>query len=195
MAGVYQVFVVDQEGTPFGEIGNAAVSRVSTVLNDSGSCVFTLATTDPDAALLMFGREVQVWRDEEVVFWGPLVRRDVGLHETTWQCAGLLWYFAHRFMGTADRNNQLVNGSFEAGEDDWLFTAGVDHEIDTATHIEVPTGQSLKLTGPTTDHTEYAYQYWTHPVGGHPLGDYMTASAQVLIPAGPVYLGPALDDR
>src|SRR5687767_7614479 len=104
MAGEYKAFVVDVDGTPFtgsgpdGELASARIGRISIELNGPGAAEITLATTDPDAELMLPGREVQIQRDGDVVFWGPIVRPQLGLHESTWQCAGLLWYFERRYM-------------------------------------------------------------------------------------------------
>jgi hypothetical protein len=195
----YQVFVVDMEGTPFAgsgdddELKDAEVTRLSRELNGVGGADITLATTDPDAALLIPGREVQIWWDGSIIWWGPIVRPQAGLNKTTWQCAGLLWYFAHRYMGRADRINQLSNGDFEAGETGWSFT-GVTHSISTSQHIEEPSGQSLKLTGGTVDHKTYASQTWTHPAGGYPTGDFLTGSVWVKVPSS-AYVDGAFQNR
>lgn len=192
----YQVFVVNQSGTvysgsgPGGSLANPGVSHVSFELNGAGSVEISLATTDPDAALMLPGREVQIWWDGSILFWGPIVRPQAGLDETTWQCAGLLWYFAHRYMGRADRVNQLTNGDFEAGETGWSFT-GVTHAIDTGTVLEGT--KSEKLTGTAADHTGHAQQTWTHPSGGYPGGDALTVSAWVYVPSAD-YVGGALED-
>lgn len=194
----YTVFVVDMDGTPYAgsgpddELANAKVDRVSLELNGVGSTEISLATTDPDAALMVPGREVQIYIDgvTDPIFWGPIVRPQAGLDETTWQCAELPWYFAHRFMGRADRTNLLTNGDFEAGETGWSF-AGVTHSIDTGTFNDGT--KSLKLTGTTADHDDNAYQIFTHPAGGHPLGDYVTASTWVYVSSAD-YVGGALND-
>src|SRR5688572_9760146 len=96
----YSVVVVEQDGTPYGTVDDARVTRLSQELNGAGVAEVSLATTDSDAALLVPGREVQIYQDgiTNPIFLGPIVRPQAGLDETTWQCAGLLWYFAHRFM-------------------------------------------------------------------------------------------------
>lgn len=196
MAGYY-VFVVAQDGTPYpgsgagGEIANATVNSVSWELNGPGAAEISLATTDPDAALFLPGREVQIWLQgaSAPIWWGPIVRPQSGLNETTWQCAGLLWYFGHRFLGRADRVNQLSNGDFEDGETDWTFT-GVTHSVNTDPAFVLEGTQSLLLSGATADHNTYASQTWTHPAGGYPGGDLLTGSVWVWIPAGD-YIGPA----
>lgn len=189
---LYEVKVVAQDGTSFGVAENAKVNRVSWELNGIGAAEISLATTDSDAALFLPGREVQIRHQGDLIWWGPIIRPQVGLDETTWQCAGLLWYFAHRFMGRADRQNQLSNGDFEDGETDWSFF-GVTHSVNTDLSYVVEGSKSLKLTGATADHATFASQTWTHPAGGYPTGDFITGSVWVYVPADE-YLGGALED-
>lgn len=188
----YEVKVVDQTGSSFGTLTNAKVTNVSWELGGPGAAEISLATTDSNAPLMVPGREIQIFYQggTDPIWWGLIVRPQAGLHETTWQCAGLLWYFQHRFMGRADRVNQLTNGDFESGETGWSFT-GVTHAIDTGT---VNTGtKSEKLTGGSADHDTYAHQTWTHPGGGYPGGDFITAATWVYIPSGS-YVGGAIED-
>ena len=186
--------VVDQDGTPFGTVDDARISPVSSELNAAGSVTITLATTDPDAALLLPGREVQVYKTGQTnpLFWGPIIRPQAGLDESTWQCAGLLWYFAHRFMGRADRGNQPANGAFELGEAAWGFS-GVTHAVNTNPAYVVEGTQSLRLEAGTADHADFAYAGWSHPAGGYPGGDFLTASAWVYVPSAD-YVGGAAND-
>jgi hypothetical protein len=114
------------------------------------------------------------------------------VNESTWQCADLLWYFSHRYMGRADRVNQLTNGDFEAGETGWTFS-GVTHSVNTNTAYVVEGTQSEKLSGATADHNTYAIQTYTHGAGGYPTGDFMTGSVWVYIPSA-TYLGGAVND-
>jgi hypothetical protein len=196
----YKVFVVNQNGTPYagsgasGELPNARVSRLSWELDSPGAAEISLATTDSDAALMLLGREVQIYRDgiTDPIWWGPIVRPQAGLNETTWQCAGLLWYFAHRFMGRADRVNQLTNGDFEAGETGWTFH-GVTHSVNTNMTYVLEGTKSEKLTGATADHVTYMSQTWTHPAGGYPTGDFITGSVWVWVSAAD-YVGGAIED-
>ena len=189
----YVVKVVDVQGDVFGTVDDARVTSLSFELNGPGAATIALPTTHPDAALMVPGREVQIFWDggTDPIFWGPIVRPQAGLDETTWQCAGLLWYFEHRFMGRADRVNQLVNGDFEDGETDWTFHNGVTHSIDTGTFLEG--SQSLELEGGSADHDGYAAQTYTHTTQYHPDGDAVTVSAWVYIPSAD-YLGGAIED-
>lgn len=192
MTLAYEVKVVAQDGTPYGTLANAKLGSVSFELNGPGSVEITLATVDSDAAYMVLGREIQIFYQGGAVpiWWGVIVRPQAGLHETTWQCAGLLWYFAHRYMGRADRINQLSNGDFESGETDWLFS-GVTHAVETG--VVLDGAKSEKLTGAAADHNTFAYQTYTHPAGGYPTGDFLTASVWVYV-ASASYVGPALEE-
>lgn len=190
----YEVKVVAQDGTPYGTLTNAKVGNVSWELNGPGAAEITLATTDSNASLMVAGREIQIFYQggTDPIWWGPIVRPQAGLHETTWQCAGLLWYFSHRFMGRADRVNQLTNGDFESSETGWSFS-GVTHSVNTNSMYIVSGTKSEKLTGATADHNTYMYQTYTHPAGGYPTGDFLTASVWVWVSAAD-YLGPAIEE-
>lgn len=184
--------VVDVDGTVIATLSDAArIGRIAFELNGPGAADITLPTTHADAAHLQPGREVQLLQDGTIRWWGPIVRPQAGLKESTWQCAGLPWYFAHRYMGRADRVNLIVNGDFEAGEASWTFEGGVTHSLDTA--IKVEGTQSLELAGATANHQQYAKQTYTHAVQWHPVGDALTVSAWVYVPSVG-YLGGAIED-
>lgn len=187
----YALLVVDKNGTVFGQVDDARIGSVTFELNGTGGLDFSIPTTDPDASLIQPGREVQLYRGDQLLFWGPIVRQQIGLDEASYQCAGLLWYFEHRYMGKADRTNQLVNGDFEAGETGWTFNNGVTHSIDFTRKVEG--AKSLLLEGSTADHVEYASQVYTHTLQYHPDGDWIIISAYVWVPSVD-YLGGALDD-
>lgn len=186
----YTIVAVDMAGTPYGTLTNATLTSLSWELNGPGAAAFTMATTDADADLAIPGREIQIYNNGDLIFWGPIVRPQAGLRETTWQCAGLLWYFDHRFMGRADRVNLLTNGDFEAGETGWSFS-GVTHAIDTGTVLEG--SKSEKLTGTTADHITYASQTYTHTTQYFPTGDAITVAAWVRVPTTG-YVGGAFED-
>jgi hypothetical protein len=198
MAGAYQVFVVDIDGTVItgsgddGELRNARLARVSWELNGPGAADVSLTTTDPDADLLLPGREVQIWRDGEIIWWGPIVRPQIGVRDATWQCSGLLWYFGRRFMGKADRVNLLTNGDFESGETGWTFNS-VTHSADTA-HV-VDGTHSLKLAGTVTEGENWASQTYTHTTPYSPGGDFLTLNASVWIDNTGTYVAPAIFRR
>lgn len=189
----YEVRVVAQDGTSYGTVDDAVVSALSWELNGAGSATIVLPTTDADAALMVPGRDVQIYLTgiTDPIWWGTIIRPQAGLDSTSWQCKQLLWHFGRRYMGRADRVNQLTNGDFEAGETDWSFVGGVTHSIDTVVFLEGL--QSLELQGMAADHAGYATQTWTHPAGGYPTGDYLTAAVWVYIPSAS-YVGGAAND-
>lgn len=187
----YRVDVVDHNGSVLGTLANARLGRYSFELNGTGTADFTLATTDPDAHLVRPGREIQIWRNGVLQWWGPVVRPQAGLDTSNWQCADLFWYFERRFMGRADRTNLLVNGDFEAGEANWTFEGGVTHSIDTALKVEGT--QSLLLGGTAENHTGYASQTMPAWTQYHPDGDFLTASVWVYVPSS-TYQGGAAGD-
>ncbi len=189
----YEIVAVEQDGTVIGTLTDARLTRVSFELNGPGSAEFTMPTTSAQASYVLPGAEVQVYYGgANPIFWGPVVRIQGGIDETTWQCAGLLWYFDHRFMGRADRVNQLTNGNFESSETGWSFT-GVTHSVNTNPTYVLEGSKSEKLTGTGADHTGHASQTWTHPAGGYPGGDWLIASAWVYVTSAD-YLGGALED-
>lgn len=193
MAGAYQVYVVDKDGFQFGQLANGDLAPPSWELNGIGAVSGTIPTTEPTAALLQFGREIQIWRDGAVIWWGPIVRLDVNLWETTWRCAGLAWYFKRRFLGKADRTNLLVNGNFEDGETGWTFN-NVTHSADTTHFVEGT--HALKLTGLTTEGENWAKQIYTHTEASFPfpVGDFLTLNARLWV-ASSGYVAPALGLR
>ena len=187
----YLLKVVSKTGTVFGEVENARVGSVAFELNGAGGLEFTLPISDPDTALIQAGREVQLWRGNQLLFWGPIVRQQIGLNEASYQCAGLLWYFERRYMGRADRTNLLTNGDFENSETGWSFEGGVIHSVDLTRKVEG--AKSLRLTGATADHVQYAKQTYTHTQQWHPYGDFVTVAAWVYVPSAD-YVGGAADD-
>lgn len=185
--------VVAPDGTVHGTLSDAArISGLVEELNAPGGVTISLPTTHADASLMQVGREIQILDGSTIVFWGPIVRPQAGLDETTWQCQGLLWYFQHRFFGRADRVNLLTNGDFESGETGWSYANGVTHSVETSTPILEGT-KSQELSGATADHVQYAHRTYTSPPHYHPLGDAVTVSAWVYVDSA-TYLGGALDD-
>lgn len=190
------VKAVEQDGTVIATLTDARVTRVTLELNATGGCEFTMPTTDANAGSVVPGVEIQIYYSDDPedgpLFWGPVVRIQAGLDETTYQCAGLFWYFEHRNIGRADRVNQLTNGDFESGETNWAFE-GVTHSVNTDGDYVNTGTKSERLEGATADHATFAYIGWDHPAGGHPDGDFLTASAWVFVPEDD-FLGGAAND-
>lgn len=170
------VKVTNPAGYDFGDLDDVTVKSVTWELNGPGSLELSVPAATPSASLLVPGREVQYHHDGEVIWCGPLVRRQASMTTVEWQCRGLLWYFSRRYMGKADRVNHILNGGFEDGEANWAFTS-VTHSIDTSIKIEGE--QSLRLTGTGAD--QYAEQVYTHTAQYHPDGDFLTLAGWAYI--------------
>lgn len=177
-----RVLVVSPTGYVYGDLANA-VPVVSWELNGPGGADISLAPGDSQAPLLIGGREVQVWNNGNLIFWGPLVRGQATMESLTWQCAGLLWYFSRRYFGQADRVNLLSDGDFELDAVGWDLgaTGEVVSALDPA---PVVSGEHSVYV----DGSSYVSQVYTHSIS-HPLGDLLTLAAWVYIPSAD-YVGP-----
>lgn len=138
---VYEVRVVDQAGTRIATLGNAIPGPVRWELNGPGAFEFSFPTRDADAtqaannaAVQLLTREVQLWRNGTVIFWGVPVRAEVDAEMVHVQCAGLLWYFSRRFIGPLVRESLLTNPHFEDGLVGWsavgaTATSDTEHKL------------------------------------------------------------------
>src|SRR4029079_10500561 len=64
-------------------------------------------------------REIQIWQDSLLWFWGPVVRLEIDDDTAQIQCSDPRWYLTRRFFGEADRTNVIDNGDFEDGLTGW----------------------------------------------------------------------------
>lgn len=174
------------------ELTGAAVHPIEIPLNEAETTTVEMATIDPQAAELFDPtREIQIWRDSSVLFWGPVVRLEAGRDTISAQCAGPWWYLTRRFFGKADRANIFTNGGFEDGVTGWT-AVGLTPVVDPFRAVEGR--KSIRLTGTASDHDNHITQTWTHPAGGHPLGDLGTVAAWIWVTSDG-YAGTALDNK
>lgn len=123
--------------------------------------------------------EVQIYRNGELLFWGPVVGRTGDSTSRTWQYIAKdpLWYLTGRFFGEANRRNYLSNSDFEldsAGDfpSDWNtssngFSGTADFEVDD---VEFLTGQhSLRITDGVTFDNAYIGQILAVSAGAEGL--------------------------
>lgn len=109
--------VVDMFGTVLAELPYVNVRSVGLELNRPNTAVVEvpkgLAPVD-----LLPPNEIQVWRNGQILFWGPATRlsADSGSGAVTVACQDPQWYFERAFFGTAERLNKLINGGFETGD-------------------------------------------------------------------------------
>ena len=84
---------------------------------------WTLATPSSSSAAVLVSQhlsEVQLWRDDVCLSWGPAhtVEWDGSVLEV--QGAGAAWWLDHRYIGPDDRGNLLTHAEWTAGR--WTFT-------------------------------------------------------------------------
>lgn len=116
----YEVVIVDMYGCAYGQIKTAIPTSVQWVLNDMGSASFTFHIFDPTATCLPInclpaGREVQIWRDQVLIWWGVPITATFNETEVTINCSGLLWYVSNIMFGPLTINHILDGGFQESG--------------------------------------------------------------------------------
>lgn len=131
----YEVIVVDSFGIAMGQIPSAVVGQIDWDLNDVGQATIDFWILDPNlgsgiiptapgqpTSNALFppnqipgGREIQIWRDETLVWWGWPTGATTDASQVHLQCSGLLWPYGKRFFGPTP-SNLLINGGFETGD-------------------------------------------------------------------------------
>jgi hypothetical protein len=120
-AGKKRVYIVDTDGSTLGVIDQATGITTSHPLNRWDTFEFTIPTEDDKAHLILDQpiREAQVWWEDVLLSWGPMLRPSVNESTITVRGAGAPWYLSRRHVGKASRENQLVNAGFESGLSGW----------------------------------------------------------------------------
>lgn len=115
--------VVDAEGNPYGELENARHGAITWELNAWEEASFALGLADPKSHLVLEERirEVQLWRGDQLLVFGPMVRPAADLRDLGVTVKGPAWHLSRRHIGRANRGNRLTNGSFEDGLSGWSF--------------------------------------------------------------------------
>lgn len=196
----WRLVAVDMDGTPQAEIENATVTGVVDELGTEGALEFALPVMDAKASKLPPMQEVQVWKGDTLLKWGPVFRPQANSRTLGFTGAGLEWYFSRRHFGKADRTNYLPNGDFENGMAGWrpgfAYYSNVQappvHEI---TKFPTMTGKrALRMTGAADGHDTFADVafLWEVDETLSPEGDRFTAVAYVYVES---YLGPANESR
>jgi hypothetical protein len=123
----YSLILVNQAGGERIPLVRAQVLSVMWELDGWGEMRWAMGVMDPqlesepvlaDADSLTTPREVQLWRNGRLIWWGiPTGAPSCDGNTVTFTAYGLLWYFARRYFGPTFSNTmpQLIsNGSFEA---------------------------------------------------------------------------------
>lgn len=182
-SGGYQVIVVDKFGTrvSFGELAKAELQSFDWILNNAGSATFTINTLDSHAtAVSGLDREVQIWRNGRLLWWGPIVRPDATSKRIDTQCRQLEWYFDRIHFGRADRSNLLTNPSFETGDLTGWTTVNTTPVVTQSIYVDG--AYSVRLEQSTAQQDAYLEQQ---------LDDYVaTGVGSVLVLAAWFWIDP-----
>jgi hypothetical protein len=178
----YRVIMVDFLGGQKTEIANAIVQDITWELNGWGEATYSLPVLDPQAAdaKLLLEREVQIWRNGELIWWGIPVAYRATIAAATFTAYGLLYYFARRYFGPVYSNAiepLLTNGTFEASPVNTGWTSAPATVSSAAPTIAASArryagNQSIKLTGggdPATFYYVYQFGPIFTPVRSRPL--------------------------
>jgi hypothetical protein len=130
----YEVIVCDKYGLAAGQIVSAVPQEIDFVLNAIGEAQIDFWIFDPSASVLDIhqmpgGQEVQIWRDQVLIFWGVPVSLTFDASQVHLTCQDLLWYFSTRNFGP-NPFNLLVNPGFENGVDGGGIPLGWEFIID-----------------------------------------------------------------
>ena len=109
--------VVELDGTQLGELETAQQGAVTWALNEWETASITLGIDDPKGHLILDEkfREVQLWRGEELLVFGPITGTSADMDSLSADVSGPLWHFSRRYVGRAERLNRISNGDFERG--------------------------------------------------------------------------------
>lgn len=115
--------VTDAHGVPYGELENAKIGAITFEHNRPEEFSLALPVADAKANLLLEERirEVQVWRGDQLLAWGPALRPAADKAFLAVTCKGALWHLMRRHIGKAERTNYVQNGDFEDGLAGWSF--------------------------------------------------------------------------
>lgn len=113
--------VVELDGTQLGELQNAEQGAVTWSLNEWEEAEITLGIDDPKAALVLDEkfREVQLWRGDHLLMFGPVTGTRVDMTTLAADVSGPLWHLSRRHVGRSSRTNHLTNGDFTRGLTGW----------------------------------------------------------------------------
>lgn len=113
----YEVIVVDKYGIAQGQIVSAVPTQIDWVLNDLGQALIDFYILDPSALLLPLAvlpgaREIQIWRDQTLIWWGWPTSVTYDAKQVHLTCSGLLFPYSKRSFGPIT-TNYLLNADFE----------------------------------------------------------------------------------
>lgn len=101
--------IVRIDGTLVAELASAQHGPIDIALNDINTGSFTVPANSPDAALIQAQelQEVQLWRGNRCLLWGPITRYQVSGGTLTASVSGAEWYLTRTYVGPHRRHNYL----------------------------------------------------------------------------------------
>ena len=113
--------IVEPDGTSIAELENAVQGDITWELNRWEEGSISLGATDPKAEAILAEkiREVQLWRGDQLLMWGPMTRPTANKNTVSTPVKGALWYLSRRYVGEANRRNYLDNPRFDDGLAGW----------------------------------------------------------------------------
>lgn len=193
----YEVVVCDKYGIAQGVIGNAVPTQVDYELDGIGQCLIDFPLLDQKAATLLpmsdipGVREIQLWRDQALIWWGwptGVTWDSVQVHLT---CSGLLWPLSTRELGPP-AIHLMANPQFEQGLEGW---SAVDC-FAAATTTNVALGkQAAALLQLAAGSDSFLRTTVVVDLTASPAGFAFNLAAWFYIDTSYTYSGPALDNR
>lgn len=203
-----RVIITTVDGTPIAELENAYVMSFRRRLNEAETWGFTLPTSDPKLAAVLGAkvREVQLWRGDQLLSWGPMTNLQVGAYLTTVQVTGAMWHLGRRHIGKPIRTNYVDNGDFEQGLAHWDATSNIVHIQEGRDNAQGPPVHSIvrsptvagkravRLQNTVAEADAWLMQrvFWEVEPSTSPDGDVWTLVAYVWIDT---FTAPAYENR
>jgi hypothetical protein len=194
----YQVKVVTNTGTPIATFDadegdgdtrqKASVESVSWVLNEPGLARIRIPNEHPKADEMQAHREVQVWRDGAMIWWGVALQRSYARGALTWTCPGLLWYYTRLHLGPV-MTNYLTNPLFATNLAGWTAVGCVASRV-TSPPIRGAGVARLVAASSGDNRLEQTFLINTGSIGV-----FLTAAGWFWIDPAVAYTAPALDQR
>jgi len=185
--------IVDAEGNTFGEVADAKHGPITWELNRWETASFSAPIDSPavDRVLEERIREVHLWRGDQLLVFGPMVRPSATRTELVVDVVGPAWHLSRRHVGKAERTDYVKNGDFEDGRAHWSpyvdavqtfhAAAGAQYVAPLAEIVRFPvlSGARALKTGNYVEGTAngIAQQFeWTVDPSENPTGDLWTLS-------------------
>jgi YVTN family beta-propeller protein len=193
----YEVVVCDKYGVAFGVIPTAIPTEIDYELDSIGQCLIDFWIQDPLAPNLLpissipGVREIQIWRDQVLIWWGWPTSATWDTTTVHLTCSGLLWVLGQREMGP-NHLYYLANTQFEEGLDFW--TANDVTATPETTTVVLGKG-AARLVQPLALQDSYLFQDVAIDLTDQAAGLAFALSAWVYVDGNYAYTGTALNQR